>query len=136
MRGLLIRGLRPRRHQLRCAWLRTGGAIADRENVRVERRLKRLMHDELIDPVRLQPVELSQHLRGFDTCRPYHQLRGDERAVGEAEAASRYLGHLCAGADLDTDLVEQTLRLVGDAFGQGWEDPLRCFDQRDASIPL
>ena len=31
MGSLLMRGLRPRRHRSRCARLRTGGAIADRE---------------------------------------------------------------------------------------------------------
>ena len=82
MRGLLVRGLCARRHRGGLALARTSGAVADCEDVGIARGLQCWLDDELVDAVDLEPVEVSQYLRGFDAGRPHHQFRGNKRAVG------------------------------------------------------
>src|SRR5262249_3779251 len=78
MRRLLMRRLRPRRHDAAVMTTpRAGRAIAKRENVLVARCLQRRQHDELVGAVDLQAIEPTEHLRRLHACRPYHELGGN-----------------------------------------------------------
>ena len=61
-RGLLVRDLRARRQQraLLVAEPRRGGAVAEREDRRIARRLQRRQHDELVRAVHFETVEMAQ----------------------------------------------------------------------------
>src|SRR5438132_10980005 len=102
MRNLLVRGLCPRWDWGGLASARTGGAVADREDVGIARGLQCRLDRELVYAVDLQSIDVSQDLRGFDSGRPYHQFRGYERTVGQPKAVRCYFRHSCAGSDLDT----------------------------------
>src|ERR1700736_2403325 len=136
MRGLLVRGLRPRRHRGGLARARTGRAVADREDVRVAGGLQCRLDDELVDAVDLQPIEAPQHLRGFYAGRPHHQFRGNKRAVGQTQTVRYYFRHLGSGVDLDANAVEQAARRFGDPFRQAGQDAVGSLDQYDTNVAL
>jgi hypothetical protein len=109
VRGLLVRGLGARRHEAVLLRPRAGGAVAHREDVVVGRGLQRLPHHELVDAVGLQAVEAGEEFRPLTPCRPHHQLRRQDAAVGQAHAVGEHLGHLGAGMHLDAELAQQAL---------------------------
>src|SRR5208337_1083410 len=136
VRRFLVRGLRPRRHRSGCAWTRAGGAVPNRKNVGISGCLQGRLDDELIDAIRLEPVEPLQDLRRFDAGRPYDQLGGDEGAVGEFESLGGDFLDPGTGQNFDAHLVEQAVRRLSGAFRQSGKDTWRSFDQDDANIPL
>ena len=75
-----MRGLRPGRDILAfLAGPRAGGAVAERKNVLVARRLQRRQHDELVDAIGFQTVEVFEHVGCLHTGRPHHELGRNER---------------------------------------------------------
>src|SRR5262245_47505917 len=58
--GLLMRSLRARRHRVVMAGPWTGGAIADGEDGIIARGLQRATHDELAEPIGLEPADVAQ----------------------------------------------------------------------------
>src|SRR5262245_58527555 len=106
-----MRRLGPRRHRAGRPLAWTCCAVADREDRWVARRLQCRCDHELVDAIGLQAVELLQHLRCLDACRPYNELAGNERAISEPDAFPRHLRNLGTGADLNAHLTKQAERL-------------------------
>ncbi len=135
MRRLLVRGLRARRHELAvAAEPRARRAVADREHVVVARRLQRRPHDELVDAVRLETVEVRQHVRRLDAGRPHDQLRRDDLAGREAHAVGQHLGDARRRADLHAEVRQQPSGRRREPLGQRRQDAVGGLDDDDADV--
>src|SRR4051812_6251739 len=81
MGGLLMRSLRPSGDARRMSGPWTTHAIAHPENVGIAGGLERLIHDELIDAIGFEAIELAQKLRRLDTRGPDSQLGRDDTSA-------------------------------------------------------
>jgi len=75
-----VSGLSARRDWMVVTFREQVGAVAEREDVRVERRFERLLDDEEIAFRHFQAVELAENVRPFYAGCPDNQFRRDEFA--------------------------------------------------------
>jgi hypothetical protein len=87
VRCLLVRRLRTRRNDSALlAEPRARGAVAEREDVVVARRLQPRADDELVYSISLEPVEIAQENGRLHAGRPHRQLRGNDLSSREQYA--------------------------------------------------
>src|SRR5436190_562073 len=98
-----MRGLRRRWYRTLTAGPRAARAIADREDVVVPRRLQRPAHDELVEPVGFQSVDLFQEIGRLDSRRPDFERRMYEHAIVHIQTVLRYARDAFAGVDGDVN---------------------------------
>src|SRR5689334_9803365 len=115
---------------------RTLGTVADRENVRVFRRLQGRKHQELIGAVRLESVQVLQELRRLDAGRPDDQFGRNNIAAGECYAARTNFRYPCVRSHFNAKLIQQLMHFLRDAGRKRRQDSIRCFDEHDADVSL
>ena len=76
MGRLLMRGLGARRHWAGKPGARAGRAVADGENIGVERGLERLIYGQLIDLIGFETIEVLEKIRRLHARRPHNKFRG------------------------------------------------------------
>ena len=111
-----------------------GGAITDREHVVVARRLQRWTHDELVDAIGLQPIELVQEFRRLHPRRPDDELGRNELAARETDAVLQHLGDAGRRADADLHFGQELLGLRCDARRQCRQHAVGRFDQDQTHV--
>ena len=130
MCGLLVRRLRARRNRgSRPAepWAR--GAIANREDVVITRRLKGRAHDELVDAVGFEAIEIAQEIRRLDAGGPHYKLGRNHLSGRELHAARHHFGDSRGSANADIEAIEHPVGGSGYARRQRGQDAIRSLDQ-------
>ncbi len=134
--GLLVRGLRARRHVAGMAFPNAGGTVAQRVDGVVAAGLQRGAHDELVDAVGLESVDVAQEIRGLDARCPDHQFGGKKVAVGGAHAGGGDFGHALAGMHLHAEFGQFARGCDRQPLGQRGQDAGRGLDQAQAHVAL
>jgi len=98
--------------------------------------LQGLPHDELIDRVGFEPVDVVKKARRLDPGRPDDELRIDDRAVGKLDAIRRHRCHACGGVNLDAKAAKQIGCRFCDACRQGRQDSVSSLDQVQRDVPV
>ncbi len=131
-----MRGLRARRHRRVVPFPWARGAVADREDVRVPGGLQRRKHDELVDPVRLEPVEILQEVGRLDARRPHDELRRDDASAGELHALRQHLRHARRGVHEHAEPAQELGRGLRQALRQRRQDAIGSLDHVDLDVLL
>ncbi len=82
------------------------------------RRLQGRLYDELIDPIHLQPFQITQHICGSHSSSPNDQFRFDNAAICEPYLMLSHTGHFGANMHPHTQALQQLLRRSGDTLWQ------------------
>src|SRR6185437_17027541 len=86
---------------------RACGAVADREDRIVAARLQRRPHNELIDAIGFESVEIAQEIGSIYSRGPDDEFGVDEFTAREAHASGKHLGHARPGVDGDLHPLEE-----------------------------
>ena len=133
--GHLVRGLRARRHRAILAGRRVAGAVAEREDARIDRRLQRVGDDDLVAAVGFQPkadrksapfTPAAQTIRSASITSPVLVISWRGRA-----------SITCVSVRTSTPSTSEfVLRRGRQFFGQGGQDARARFEQRDMHAAL
>ena len=113
---------------------RTGGAIAQREDVVVQGRLQRLAHQQLVDAVAFQPVQAVEELRRLHPGGPYLEARRDHLAGGQGHAVGVGMLHRRAGQHGHAELFQGLVHRHADALRQRRQHAGTGLDQGDLHV--
>ncbi|MCY1508031.1 hypothetical protein D9M68_423290 [compost metagenome] len=130
-----MRGLGARRHvALAAVAERAGRAVAEGEDVVVEGGLQGGAHQQLVDPVAFQPVQVLQQRRRANAGRPHLQARRNVLAGAGVQAVGRHLADRRAGHDAHAELLQGPVHRAADPLGQRRQHARAGLDQGDAHV--
>ena len=81
-----------------------------------------------------RPSRRDRNSAPFHPCRPHHQLRRQDAAIGQANTVGKHFGHLGLGVHLDTQLAQQALGRLRQALGQRRQHARRGLDQGEPDV--
>src|SRR5262249_30587083 len=72
--------------------------------------------------------------RGFHPGRPHNEFCREKSSVCEPHASSSNLFDACRSMHLDAEFLQDFHCLVGESFGQRWQNAISCLDQVDCKV--
>jgi len=114
----------------------TSRAVAQNKNVVVARGLQGRTHEELVDAVALEPVQVGEKLRRLHAGRPHHELSRNEISDDELHAGRAHFADTGGSPHVHGKAGEEFLRGVRQALRKRGKNAIGSFDQRDLDIFL
>ena len=128
-------GLGARRHVLATAVVHgAGGAVAEHEDVVIERGLQRGAHHQLVDAVGFQAVQALQEVGGLDARGPDLEAGRDHAPILGLELLGRDAAHRGFGDHLHAQLFQRLVGIAPDAFGQCGQHALAGIEHGDVQV--
>ena len=124
-------GLRARRNRRLEAFAGDGGAIADREDIRIPGGLQRRLRHQVVRAVHFESVEVAQDVRPAHAGRPDHELGRNEVAAGQFHPVGAHRRDARVGSHLHAELLQKRKGRVGDALGERRQNAFGALDQND-----
>ncbi len=127
-------GLRSWRHIDTLARPFAGRAITDGVDVVIPRRLQRRLHDQLIDAIGLEAIDVLEKIGRLDTRRPHPRSRTDELAGFGSHPLAGHLHHLDAQHDIDAETAKLLQRGTRESLRQTRQQGRRSFQDMNLDV--